>query len=113
MKPAFPVLFATLLVTAHAQEKPPPAAIADVPYGPHVRQTMDVWQARSDKPAPLVVYFHGGGWQAQDKSDIHQHLKVRAFLDAGVSVASVNYRLLQDANAAKIAPPVQWPMGDA
>jgi len=84
-----------------------------VPYGEHFRERMDVWRARSDKPAPLVIYFHGGGWAAQDKTDVHAHLDVRAFLDAGISVASVNYRLLQDANAAKIAPPVHWPLGDA
>jgi len=90
-----------------------PATFTDVPYGEHSHQTLDVWQARSEKPAPLVIYFHGGGWQAQDKGDIHGHLDVRAFLEAGISVASANYRLLQDANAAKIAPPVQWPMGDA
>jgi acetyl esterase/lipase len=28
-------------------------------------------------------------------------------------VASVNYRFLQDANAAKVRPPVEWPLGDA
>ena len=110
-------LFISLRVTAHAQEKPAPhaapATFSEVPYGPHFRQTMDVWQAHADKHAPLVIYFHGGGWVAQDKSDIHGHLDVRAFLAAGISVASVNYRLLADANAASIAPPVQWPMGDA
>ncbi len=90
-----------------------PATLTDVSYGDHFRQTMDLWQARADKPAPLVVYFHGGGWAAHDKTDIHQHLDVRAFLEAGLSVASVNYRLLQDANAAQVAPPVQWPLGDA
>ncbi len=90
-----------------------PATFRDVPYGAHARQTMDVWKARADRPAPLVIYFHGGGWAAHDKSDIHEHLDVRAFLEAGISVASVGYRLLQDANAAKIAPPVQWPLEDA
>jgi acetyl esterase/lipase len=90
-----------------------PATITDVPYGDHVRQTMDIWQARSGKPTPLVFYIHGGGWVAQDKTDIHDHLDVRAFLDAGISVASINYRLLQDANAAHVAPPVEWPLNDA
>jgi acetyl esterase/lipase len=61
-----------------------PATFSDVPYGQHSRQTMDVWQARSNKLAPLVIYFHGGGWQASDKRDIHEHLNVRAFLDAGI-----------------------------
>jgi acetyl esterase/lipase len=97
---------------ATAQADATPATFTDAPYGPHFRQTLDLWRAHPGKPAPLVIYFHGGGWQAQDKSDVHQHLDVRAFLDAGISVASVNYRLLQDANAANISPPVQWPLGD-
>ncbi|MES2736663.1 MAG: alpha/beta hydrolase fold domain-containing protein [Verrucomicrobiota bacterium] len=99
--------------SATAKADATPATFTDVSYGEHFRQTLDLWQARSDKPRSLVIYFHGGGWQQEDKSNIHQHLDVRAFLDAGISVASVNYRLLQDANRAKVAPPVQWPMGDA
>ena len=67
--------------------------------------------AFSKKPAPVVFYIHGGGWQAQNKTDIHQHLDVRALTDAGISVASVNYCFLQDANAAKIALLVAWPLG--
>jgi len=90
-----------------------PASFTDLPYNKHFRQTMDVWLAKSEKPAPLVFYIHGGGWAAQDKTDIHQHLDVKAFLDAGISVASINYRLLQDANAAKISPPLQWPLNDS
>jgi len=90
-----------------------PATLADVSYGPHFRQTMDVWLAPSTKPSPLVIYIHGGGWGAQDKTDIHQHLDVRAFLDAGISVASINYRFLVDANAVKVSPPLQWPLMDA
>jgi acetyl esterase/lipase len=95
------------------REKATPPSFADVPYGDHVRQKVDIWLARSNKPAPLIFYIHGGGWAAQDKRDIHDHLDVRAFLDAGISVASVNYRLLQDANAAGVKPPVQWPLDDA
>ena len=86
---------------------------ADVSYGDQIRQTLDLWQAPSSKPTPLVFYVHGGGWSAQDKTDIDEHLNVQAFLDAGISVATVNYRLLQDANAAHVAPPIQWPLHDA
>ena len=119
-----------LVVTARAQEPvasqpsvqrratmaktdAPTPTLADVPYGPHFRQTIDFWRARSDAPTPLVFYIHGGGWAADDKSEIHRHLDVRALLDAGISVAAVNYRFLQDANAARITPPVEWPLGDA
>lgn len=104
-----------------------PATFTDMPYGKHFRQNMDVWLARPadadptnpndpidpNKSTPLVFYIHGGGWAAQDKTDIHRHLDVRALLDAGISVASINYRLLQDANAAEISPPLQWPLQDA
>ena len=98
---------------ATAKADATPATFTDLPYGEHFRQTMDLWLAESDKPTPLVFYLHGGGWAAQDKTDIHQHFDVSAFLNAGISVASVNYRLLQDASAAKVNPPVQWPLNDA
>ncbi len=98
---------------ATAKADAAPATFTDLPYGKHFRQTMDVWLAQSEKPTPLVFYLHGGGWAAQDKTDIHQHLDVRAFLKAGISVASVNYRLLQDANATNVTPPLQWPLNDA
>ena len=90
-----------------------PADLTDLSYGKHFRQSMDVWLAESKVPTPLVFYLHGGGWAAQDKTDIHEHLDVRGFLNAGISVASVNYRLLQDANAADVTPPVKWPLEDA
>jgi acetyl esterase/lipase len=90
-----------------------PSTFVDVHYGPHPSQTMDVWLARSNKSAPLVFYIHGGGWMAQDKSDIHEFLDVGAFLKAGVSVASINYRFLSDANAAGVKPLIKWPLEDA
>lgn len=98
---------------ATAKADASPATFTDVPYGAHFRQTLDVWLTTSKKPAPLVFYIHGGGWAAQDKTDIHQHLDVPKLLEAGISVASINYRFLQDANAAQVTPPVQWPLADA
>lgn len=96
-----------------AQADATPATYSDVAYGAHFRQTLDFWQASPDEATPLVFYLHGGGWAAQDKSDIHQHLDVRGLLDAGISVVSVNYRFLVDANAASVTPPLQWPLQDA
>ncbi len=98
---------------ATAKAEATPATFTDLSYGKHFRQNLDLWLAKSTQPTPLVFYIHGGGWAAQDKTDIHQHLDVKALLDAGISVASVNYRLLQDANAAKVSPPLQWPLNDS
>ena len=90
-----------------------PATLVDVAYGPHFRQTMDVWLPKTAQSAPVVFYIHGGGWGAQDKTDIHQHLDVRGLLEADIAVASINYRFLVDANAAQATPPLQWPIRDA
>jgi acetyl esterase/lipase len=90
-----------------------PPTIAEAPYGAHFRQTLDLWRSKSGSPTPLLVYLHGGGWAAEDKSNIHQHIDVRAFLDAGISVTAVNYRLLQDASAAGVKLPIEWPIADA
>lgn len=87
--------------------------LADVPYGEHPRQRMDFWQAPSSGASPVVFYIHGGGWNAEDKSNIHEHLDVAALVAAGISVVAINYRFLKDANAARVSPPVEWPLGDA
>ena len=42
--------------------------MADFAYGTdHERQKFDFWQAKSDKPTPLVLLIHGGGWVNGDK----------------------------------------------
>src|SRR6516225_6678661 len=44
-----------------------PKRLMNVAYGKHPRQVLDFYQAKSEKPAPVVFYIHGGGWQAGDK----------------------------------------------
>ncbi len=44
---------------------------------------------------PVVVYVHGGGWRAGDKSN-QLAKKIELFTDAGYVFASVNYRLSPD-----------------
>lgn len=65
--------------------------VADLAYGPHRLDTVDVYPAPADARAPVHVYFHGGYWRAQDKSNF-------AFLaapltEAGVCTVVVNYPL--------------------
>ena len=67
---------------------------ANFPYGSDERQVMDVWLAETKEPAPCVVYIHGGGWVGGDKSIINLPGGVRALLDKGISVVSINYRYL-------------------
>ncbi|MFO0823807.1 MAG: alpha/beta hydrolase [Gemmataceae bacterium] len=88
----------------------PPTA-ANVAYGPLERQTLDFWQAKSDKPTPVVFCIHGGGWRGGDKSSYFGGVK--NFLDNGISVVTINYRLMKQANEQKVTPPVKAPLEDA
>ena len=81
-------------------------------YGEHPRLKLDFWQAKSDTPTPLVVLIHGGGWTSGDK-DTYGAAAIQPYLDAGVSVAAVNYRLIQTAMEEKVEPPVKAPLHDA
>jgi len=65
---------------------------ADVAYGPHPQQRIDIYLAKSDKPTPLVLYIHGGGFRAGSKRGVNP----KPFLDAGISLASIEYRFVQD-----------------
>ncbi|MFM8274123.1 MAG: alpha/beta hydrolase fold domain-containing protein [Gemmata sp.] len=84
---------------------------ADVPYGTHARQVLDFWQAGGNKPTPAVLLIHGGGWVNGDKSGYRQG--VARYLDAGISVVAINYRLVTQADVAGVKPPVKWPLEDA
>lgn len=80
---------------------PPPVGPApthaDVAYGSGPRNVLDFWQASSPRPTPLVIYIHGGGFMAGDKSGARQEALLQACLDAGVSFAAINYSYLSAA----------------
>lgn len=82
---------------------------ADVPYGKHPKQVVDFYKAESKEPTPLVLNIHGGGWGGGSKASIAPD----TYLRAGISVASVEYRLLKEATADGVVPPVKGPLGDA
>src|SRR5688572_9405519 len=64
---------------------------ANVAYGPHERNKIDLYLAESKAPTPLVLYIHGGGFRGGDKSSVNAG-EVRAFQREGWSVAAINYR---------------------
>jgi acetyl esterase/lipase len=73
--------------------------VANLPYGDHPRQTLDVYlPAATDKPAPLLVWFYGGAWDSGDKR--HYRFVARRFTAMGYAVAIPDYRLV---------PEVQFP----
>jgi acetyl esterase/lipase len=93
-------------------ERPTPT-VADFAYSKeHERQKFDFWQAKSDKPTPLVLLIHGGGWVNGDKTGWGTK-DIQPYLDQGISVASLNYRFIAQGMEQKVEPPVKTCLTDA
>jgi acetyl esterase/lipase len=58
---------------------------------------LDVYQVPSDKPTPVVLQIHGGGWIRGDRPTSSRSFA--AFFAAGMSVVTVQYRNAIDAPA--------------
>ena len=91
----------------------PLPTIKEVGYGDHERHTIDFWKADSDSPAPVAFIIHGGGWKGGGKERIDRFVDVNKLLEAGISVAAINYRYVQQAPESEIDPPVKTPLYDA
>jgi acetyl esterase/lipase len=75
----------------------PPPTHANVAYGPHERNVMDVWLAPSKQPTPVLVAIHGGGFYTGLKN-VNAAL-LDDCLKAGISVVAIAYRYSTDAIA--------------
>lgn len=87
-------LLLVLAVSVPALAKVEPT-FSDLSYGSHPRHRLDLYLPPGPGgPWPLVVWIHGGGWQAGDK---YPAGKAGPLRNAGFAVASINYRLSGDA----------------
>lgn len=87
--------------TPSAVKKPAPTPtvpkFANLQYGDgtNAANLLDIYlPEKIDKPVPVVVWIHGGGWANGDKSPSPQFLQL---LPHGLAVASINYRLSGEA----------------
>ena len=71
--------------------KKPEPTHAEVSYGPHERNKLDLWLAKSARPSPLVVFIHGGGFVNGSKDGAKPEM-INGCLDAGISFMAINYR---------------------
>lgn len=73
--------------------------LADLPYGSHARQRLDVYRPLQASAAPILLMVHGGGWAKGDKrmSRVVAN-KLARWLPQGYLFISLNYRLLPDAD---------------
>jgi arylformamidase len=70
-----------------------------IPYGAGARNAIDYYAAASDQ-GPIVVFIHGGYWQALDPS-FFSHLS-RGLVQHGISVAMPGYDLCPQVSVADI-----------
>lgn len=77
---------------SQAKSDKPAPDLPNVAYGPHARNVLDLWMAKSATPTPLVVFIHGGGFRNGDKSNLEGDL-LAGCLDHGMPVMAINYRL--------------------
>ncbi|MDB6139605.1 MAG: hypothetical protein JWO94_2677 [Verrucomicrobiaceae bacterium] len=111
---ALPVVGAPPVASAPKPAAPPlakagPVAdFADVSFGPHAHQLLDIHLPKSgDGPFPVLVWY-GGLWEpAKHVPDVNR------FLPQGIAIVGVESRTLKDGQADKIDPPIKYPMDDA
>jgi acetyl esterase/lipase len=67
----------------------------DIPYAPNAgeHQKLDLYLPATGTNLPLIVWVHGGGWTEGSKENPPGF----KFLNHGFALASINYRLSQDA----------------
>ena len=91
------IAFAFVLTPAQGEPKDQPQkptpSLANAKYGPLERNVFDIWVPRTAKPAPLVVYIHGGGFVNGDKGNLSATL-LKRLLDNGIGVMAINYSLM-------------------
>ena len=63
---------------------------AEFRYGEDPYQSVSLFKAEAENP-PLLMFVHGGGWTGGYKE--WMHFMAPGFTEAGISFASVGYRL--------------------
>lgn len=87
-------------ISLHGQSTDKITINKDIIYGHAggVDLRLDIGKPDGPGPFPVVLFFHGGGWQQGDKS--HMHRWIRQFVAKGYVGVSVGYRF---------APRFRWP----
>lgn len=80
----------------------------DVFYGDSELNTFDIMVPDTDEPTPLVVYIHGGGFTGGDKQSVYPRYEeeIVRWLDEGIAVATINYRLLVENDDTGVIKPL-------
>ena len=74
-------------------------------YGSGERALIDFFPAQTDKPAPLLLFIHGGYWRALDRENFS--FLARPWLEHGIHVAMPGYDLAPAMTVSQIVDQVR------
>jgi para-nitrobenzyl esterase len=81
-----------------------------IAYGPSDEKNLfDILLPNNSDAAPLVIYFHGGGFTGGSRSAAWAEgwaTQIKRLIDAGVAVASVDYRFLNRSEGLGVLTPL-------
>lgn len=104
----FLCLLAGLSFVRHVIAANPPPTHANVSYGPHPHQLIDIHLPPTGQgPFPVVVWY-GGIWKESKHAPDVNH-----FFPHGLAVIAVETRTMTDATQDKFSPPVAYVQSDA
>jgi acetyl esterase/lipase len=102
------VTLALLLTAALALAADPGPTHADVSFGPHPHQLLDIYLPKDGpKPYPVLIWY-GGIWKPAKHPARPDY-----FGKAGIAVVAVETRTMTDATDDKVAVPVSYVLDDA
>jgi len=82
---------------------------ADIFYDDFDLTNFDIFLPKSLEPTGLVVFIHGGGFKAGDKSFFYSdyfQANIRDILRNNIAVATINYRLLEQHDPIGVIKPL-------
>ena len=93
---------------------------ASVKFGPRERNLMSVWLAESDRPTPVLLTFHAGGFRSRPEGPppesfefVAVKLEILRLLGAGISIVAPSHdgtgaTPFEDALRANFGATTQW-----
>lgn len=75
-------------------------------YGADPLQALDLWVPARGRPAPLVLFVHGGGWKSGSKENAVSRALPEHLVAQGYAFASIDYRLVPSATVEQQAADV-------
>jgi acetyl esterase/lipase len=98
------------IADARERERSPARAVQAMPakqtlsYGSDPLQVLDFYKAQgANRPTPLVVFVHGGGWKRGSKDNAASRHAPAHFTGLGYAYASIDYRLVPSATVEQQA----------